>query len=168
MINMERKPESSNKSLWAKIDDIKVNPTMKVYVSVKNLNELQVNGGGKVVSENSIATDYISMGVAGNGSIDIDLKGNSIKSELSGNGNLTVKGYGTSMDLLLSGSGTVNAYGCALESAKVKVSGPGVAQLNVTSNLEGVVLGNGQVKHKGNTKNVVKHIYGAGSVERAY
>src|SRR5690606_26499369 len=46
MINIDRKPESPNKSIWAKIDDIKVNPTMKLYVSVKNVNELQVNGAG--------------------------------------------------------------------------------------------------------------------------
>src|ERR1044071_1588784 len=42
MINIERKPET-NKSLWSKIDDIKLNPTMKLYVSMKNINELQVN-----------------------------------------------------------------------------------------------------------------------------
>src|SRR5436190_16905599 len=53
MINMERKPDNSNKSMWAKIDDIKLNPTMKVYVSMKNVRELQVNAKGKIVSENS-------------------------------------------------------------------------------------------------------------------
>lgn len=47
MINIERKPENPNKSLWSKIDDIKLNPTMKVYVSLKNVSELQVNGGGE-------------------------------------------------------------------------------------------------------------------------
>ena len=30
------------------------------------------------------------------------------------------------------------------------------------------VLGSGQVKHKGNTKNAQKKIYGTGSVDRAY
>src|SRR6478752_2865045 len=62
MINIERKPENPNKSLWSKIDDIKLNPTMKVYVSLKNVSELQVNGGGKIISENSIATDFITLG----------------------------------------------------------------------------------------------------------
>src|SRR3989337_308601 len=52
MINIERKPENPNKSLWAKIDDIKLNPTMKVFISMKNINELQVNGNGKIISEN--------------------------------------------------------------------------------------------------------------------
>src|SRR5262245_56054416 len=37
MINLDRKAESPNKSLWAKINDIKMNPTMKLYVSMKNI-----------------------------------------------------------------------------------------------------------------------------------
>jgi len=168
MINIERKPEAPNKSLWAKIDDIKVNPTMKLYVSVKNISELAVNGGGKIVSENSIAADYISLAVNGSGSMDVDLKGNTIKAENTGNGNLTIKGYATSIDAVVAGSGAISAFNCALETAKVKVSGSGVCELNVTNTLEAVVLGNGTVKHKGNTKTATKKIYGSGVVERAY
>src|SRR6478609_85538 len=76
MVNVERKPENPNKSVWAKIDDIKIKPTMKLMVSVKNINELMVNGGGKIISENSIASDYLALSVAGSGNIDLDIKGN--------------------------------------------------------------------------------------------
>ena len=168
MVNIERKPENPNKSLWAKIDDIKLNPTMKLFVSVKNINDLQVNGGGKIVSENSIAADYISLGVSGGGSIDVDLKGNTIKSEVSGNGSMTLHGYATSIDAVVSGSGSINGFECVLESAKVKVTGSGACQLNVTNTIEAFVSGSGSVKHKGNTKNAQKKIYGSGSVDRAY
>src|SRR6266516_4598493 len=37
MVNVERKPETPNKSLWSKIDDIKLRPVMKVMVSMKNI-----------------------------------------------------------------------------------------------------------------------------------
>lgn len=168
MINVDRKPDNPNKSLWQKIDDIKLNPTMKLYVSVKNLNDLQVNGNGKIISENSIAADYITLGVSGGGSMDVDLKGNTIKAELSGSGVMTVKGYATSIDAVVSGSGTLNGYNCALETAKAKVSGSGLCQLNVSNTIDALVLGNGQVKHKGNTKSAQKKIYGSGTIERAY
>ena len=46
MINVDRKPDNPNKSIWSKIDDIKLKAVMKVYVSMKNINELQVNSGG--------------------------------------------------------------------------------------------------------------------------
>lgn len=168
MINIERKPESPNKSLWAKIDDIKLSPNMKVYVSTKNIAELQVNANGKIISENSIAADYIQLGVAGNGSMDVDLKGNTVKAEMTGNGNMVVKGYATSIDVIVSGPGSFNSLACPLDVAKVKVSGSGTCQLNVAQNLDAIVLGNGQVKHKGNTRNTTKKIYGSGTVERLF
>jgi Putative auto-transporter adhesin, head GIN domain len=168
MVNVERKPDNPNKSIWAKIDDIKVKPTMKLMVSVKNINELQVNGGGKIVSENSIASDYISLSVSGSGGIELDLKGNNLKTEISGSGNVTLKGYATTNDIVMSGSGSMNAFLCELESAKVKMSGSGNCEIAASSTLDAVVLGSGIIKHKGNTKNVTKKVYGSGSVDRAY
>jgi hypothetical protein len=167
MINIERKPDNPNKSLWAKIDDIKLNPTMKIFISMKNISELQVNGNGKIVSENSIATDNISLGVAGNGSMDVDLKGNTVRAEVTGNGNMILRGYASTIDASVSGPGTFNGFNCPLDNAKVKVSGSGLCQLNVTQNMDALVLGNGQIKHKGNTKNTTKKVYGSGVVERA-
>lgn len=168
MINVERKPDNPNKSVWGKIDDIKLNPTMKIYVSVKNLNELQVNGGGKIISENSLAASPLLLSVSGNGSMDLDIKGDNVKAEVSGSGKISLRGYASTIDAVLSGSGNLNAFSCPLDNAKVKVTGSGVCELNVTTTIEAVVLGSGTVKHKGNTKNATKKIYGSGAIERAY
>lgn len=168
MINVERKPDNPNKSIWAKIDDIKLNPTMKLYISVKTINDLQVNGGGKIISENSIAASNLNLAVNGPGSMDVDIKGETVKAEVSGSGSLSLRGYATSIDAVVSGSGSVNGFNCPLETAKVKVTGTGLCELNVTNNIDAIVLGSGQVKHKGNTKTAQKKIYGAGIVERAY
>ena len=168
MINVDRKPDNPNKSIWAKIDDIKVNPAMKVYVSVKNITELQVNGGGKIISENSIASNDLVLGVSGSGSIDLDLKGQNVKTDISGSGNITLKGYASSNEVLMGGAGHLNAFNLELENAKVKLSGSGNAELNVTNSLEASLLGTGSIKHKGNTKNLSKKAYGTGTIERAY
>jgi hypothetical protein len=141
---------------------------MKVYISMKNISELQVNGNGKIVSENSIAADNLLLGVAGNGSMDLDIKGNTVKAEVTGNGTINLRGYASNIDALVSGPGSFNGFNCPLDNAKVKVSGSGVCQLNVTQTMDALVLGNGQVKHKGNTKNTTKKVYGSGVVERAF
>jgi hypothetical protein len=168
MVNVERKPDSPNKSVWAKIDDIKIRPTMKLYVSVKNITELQVNGGGKIISENSLASDYLTLSVSGNGSMDLDIKGNTLKTDISGSGSIALKGYATSNQITNNGSGTLNAFACELESAKIKISGSGSAEVSVTAALDALILGSGSIKHKGNTKTVTKKVYGAGSIDRAY
>ncbi|MEY4931621.1 MAG: hypothetical protein RI909_2345 [Bacteroidota bacterium] len=168
LVNVERKPDNPNKSIWSKIDDIKIRPTMKVMVSVKNINELQVNGGGKIISENSVASDYLNLLVSGSGSMDLDVKGNNLKSEISGSGNIMLKGYATFNDISMSGSGSMNAFALELENAKVKVSGSGACELTAAASIEATVLGSGTIKHKGNTKNVSKKVYGSGAVDRAY
>lgn len=168
MINIERKPEPANKSIWAKIDDIKVNPSMKVYVSMKNVTELRVNGGGKIQSENSISADQLTVGLAGGGSMDVDIKGNAVTAEVSGSGSLTLRGYATSINATVSGSGGLKAFDCPLEGATLKVTGSGNAELNATNTADIFVYGSGSVKIKGNTKTLMKKVYGSGSVDRAY
>ena len=168
MVNVERKPDNPNKSVWSKIDDIKIKPTMKLMVSVKNINELHVNGSGKIISENSLASDYLSLAVGGSGSIELDIKGNNLKTEIGGSGNIILKGYATTNDIQLSGSGNLNAFDCELESAKIKVSGSGSAELSISGSLDAIVMGSGSVKHKGNTKSVTKKVYGSGAIDRAY
>jgi hypothetical protein len=168
MVNVDRKPDNPNKSVWSKIDDIKLNPTMKVYISLKNLNELQVNGNGKIISENSLAASPLNLSVSGNGSLDVDIKGDLVKLDVSGSGKIVLKGYATSMDALISGSGDISAFNCPVDAAKIKVSGSGSAELNVTTTIDALVVGSGSIKHKGNTKNATKKVYGSGTVERAY
>jgi hypothetical protein len=168
MVNVERKPESSNKSIWAKIDDIKVNPAMKLYVSVKNISNLEVNGGGKIISENSIASDDLKLGLSGTGSMDLDIKGKTVKTDISGSGSLALKGYAASNEIVMGGAGNLNAFNFELENATIKLSGSGLAELNVTNTLDARLLGTGSIKHKGNTKNLTKKQYGTGTIERAY
>ena len=168
MVNVERKPDNPNKSVWAKIDDIKLRPTMKLYVSVKSVTELQVNGGGKIISENSLASDYLTLSVSGSGSMDLDIKGNTLKEDVSGAGSIALKGYASSAQITSSGSGSINAFSCELETAKVKISGSGTVEINVSATLDAQILGSGTIKHKGNTENVTKKVYGSGSVDRAY
>jgi len=168
MVNVERKKDNPSKSVWAKIDDMKSRPPMKLFVSVKNITDLQVNGGGKIVSENSLASEYLNLSVSGSGSMDLDIKGTTLKTDISGSGSIAIKGYATSNQITDSGEGKVNAFACELESAKVKLSGSGSVEVNVTGTLEGMVLGSGSIKHKGNTKNVTNKVYGSGTIERAY
>jgi Putative auto-transporter adhesin, head GIN domain len=168
MINVERKPEVANKSIWSKIDDIKLNPAMKVYISMKTVTELQVNGAGKIQSDNSISSDQLTVGLSGSGSLDVDVKGITVNAEVSGSGVLTLRGYATTLNAVVSGSGNLKGFDCPLEVAKIKVSGSGNAELNVASSAEAFVYGSGSIKLKGNTKNLTKKVYGSGAIDRAY
>jgi len=168
MVNLERKPESPNKSIWAKIDDIKVNPTMKIYISMKQIQELQINGGGKIISENSISSPNLQLAVNGSGNMDLDIKGEQVKLDVTGSGNLKLKGYATVMNAFIGGTGNILAFDCPVETAKIKISGSGNCDVNVAQLIDALVYGSGTVRHKGNTKTAQKKVFGLGTVDRAY
>ena len=167
-INIKRKKEVKNKSLWSKIDDIKISPTLKVMVSMRDVNELKVNGGGRIVGENSIASNDLKLSVTGSGSMNLDIKGRELDAEISGSGDMALKGYASELDVKMSGSGSLKGFSLELERAEANISGSGTCEINVSDNLEAEVYGSGNLKHKGATKNVVQKVYGSGSVERAY
>lgn len=167
-INVERKPKDPNASVWAKIDNIKIAPTMEVYISVRDISTLRINGNGKIITENSIASNTLDLAISGSGSMNLDIKGKEVKTSISGSGNITLKGYATSNDINMSGSGSLNAFECELTYATIDQSGSGTCEINVTEELEAKVYGSAVVKHKGSTKSVTKKVYGSGEIDRAY
>lgn len=93
--------------------------------------------------------------------MDVDIKGNTVKAEaeVSGSGALTLRGYASSLDAVVSGSGNLKGFDCPVEIGKIKLSGSGSAELNVSNSLEAYVYGSGSIKHKGNTKTLTKKVY---------
>jgi hypothetical protein len=167
-INIQRKKTDPNSSIWSKIDDIKIAPTMNIYISMRDISQLKVNGGGKIISENSLASNKLDLAVTGSGSMNLDLKGSELTTKISGSGSVTLKGYASNNSIQMSGAGSLMAYTCELENAQTEVSGSGTCEINVTNKLDAVVYGSGSVKHKGTTKTVVQKVYGQGVVDRAY
>jgi len=167
-VNVERKDDSKNKSVWEKIDDIKISPEMTLRISMRNIKQLHVNGSGQIISKNSIAANNLDLAVTGSGKLEIDVKGQQLKTTISGSGEMTLKGYANDNDIKMSGSGNLHAYNCDLKTANVMVSGSGLCEIIVTDNLDAKVLGSGKILHKGQTKNVVKTVYGRGEIDREY
>jgi hypothetical protein len=165
-INIKRDESNSSKSIWQKIDNIKLLPTLNVYVSIKDVQNLSVNGNGKLITENSIASDKLSLLVAGTGSMEVDLKSESIDAKLAGPGTLTIKGYADNMNIENSGAGSIDAYGFEVQNAEASLYGLGSMQINVLGKLDAKIYGSGNMLVKGATKEIVKKEYGAGLLER--
>jgi hypothetical protein len=165
-INIKRDDSKSSKSIWQKIDNIKLLPTMKVYVSIKDVQNLSVNGNGKLITENSIASDKLSLMVAGTGSMEVDIKSESIDAKLAGPGSLTIKGYADIMKIENSGAGSIDAYGFEVQDANASLYGLGSMKINVSDKLDAKIYGSGNMLVKGATKEIVKKEYGPGVVER--
>lgn len=167
-INIKKQPKDPNSSVWDKIDNLKIAPTMNVYISMTDVNTLKVNGGGKLISENSISSNDLDLAVNGTGSIELDIKGRQVTTQITGDGNITLNGYASTNDITIGGAGTLKGFECELTYANVILSGPGECEVNVSEDLKATLYGDGVVKHKGGTKSITKKEYGRGEVARAY
>lgn len=165
-INIKKDESQASKSIWQKIDNIKLLPTMNVYVSIKDVQELSVNGNGKLITENSIAADNLYLQVAGTGSMEVDLKTKTLEAKLAGPGNLTIKGYTNNLVLDNSGAGGIDAYEYEAQIANAKLYGLGSIKMNVSEKLDAKIYGSGNIFVRGATKEIIKKEYGAGEVER--
>ncbi|WP_375580479.1 head GIN domain-containing protein [Marivirga tractuosa] len=165
-IDIKKDDSKTSKSIWQKIDNIKLLPTLKVYVSIKDVQKLSVNGNGKLITENSIASDNLNLLVAGTGSIEVDVKTKTLEAKLAGPGDLTIKGYTDDLILENSGAGSLDAFEFESQNADVNLYGLGSIKLNVSEKLDAKIYGSGNISVKGATKEIVKKEYGAGIVER--
>jgi len=165
-INIEKDDSQTSKSIWQKIDNIKLLPTLNVYVSIKDVEKLSVNGSGKLITENSIASDNLSLLVAGTGSMEVDVKSTNLDAKLAGPGTLEIRGYTDKFMVQNSGAGQVEAFEFEAQNADAKLFGLGSIKMNVSEKLDAKIYGNGNILVKGATKEIVKKEYGAGEVER--
>jgi len=107
MINEKENLNNPNKSIWSKIDDIKLNPTMKCMWSVKNVNELFVNGGARLSPKIPSHQTTLPWRV-GQCVLDLDVKAkHEDRAECSA---ISSSRYASVQRYPLSGSGNLNAF----------------------------------------------------------
>lgn len=166
VLNINIKRDDKDKSIWEEIDDIKIAPKLDVYVSMKNVKSLAVNGSGKIITENSIASDDLIVTVSGSGILEADIKGKKLTINHSGSGLMKLKGYANSADLNMAGYGKVEAYELEVNNMIAKLTGSGDVEAFVSDNMNATIYGRGSIKFKGDTKELTKNEYGQGKVER--
>lgn len=167
-LNINIKRDEKNKSIWEQIDDIKIAPKLDVFISMQNVHNLNVNGNGKLITENSISSKDLTLTNSGSGILEADIKGGILTIKNSGSGLIKLSGYADSADISLSGYGKIEAYKLDLKTAKASLTGSGDMELNVKDQLDAKVYGGGKILFKGNTKMVTRKEHGLGKVERTY
>lgn len=168
VLNINIKRDKKNKSVWEQIDDIKIAPKLDVYISMKEVNALNVYGNGKIITENSISSKNLTLTLSGSGSLEADIKGENLSIDNSGSGLIKLKGYANSANFSLSGYGKIDAFELNLKDAEAKLTGSGDIEINVSDNLNAKAHGSGKILYQGNTKAITKKEYGLGKVERTY
>jgi hypothetical protein len=123
------------------------------YVTVKNVEQIQVTGAGNVNIENAINVDNVDVDLSGFGSVDInEIYGNELNVSLSGAGDINIAGVVQSQRIKISGAGNYSAGDLQSQEADVVVSGLGDTTLWVEEDLSVVISGGGNIDYYGNPR----------------
>jgi hypothetical protein len=139
------------------------NPTVRYFITMKNIRGILISGSGKLESEH-ITTDRIRLKISGSGEFHIaDLQAADLEITFSGSGKANLSGSVKRQELDVSGSGEYRAEDLDSLEARVRISGSANARLRVQQRLEVSISGSGEVRYHGQPE--IKHtISGSGSI----
>jgi hypothetical protein len=135
--------EHEDERHWRWGNDDKVN----VYITVKNIDALNVGGSGDLIGETKIVTGDIDLNVSGSGNMKVDVEASGdMESDVSGSGNIELRGTCNSFESDVSGSGQVRVT------------------LNASGDADFGVSGSGKIEARGSASKVKANISGSGKV----
>lgn len=135
---------------------------VRIYITMRNLTDIEVDGSGKVKFENMFTVEDIDLEVDGSGEINAMLNAEDVESDVSGSGRILLSGKAEDHDVDCSGSGAIRAYDFITEETVVNLSGSGDCELNVSDNLSGKISGSGVVYYQGSVDDVNIKTSGSG------
>lgn len=145
--------------------DISVNPSksIKVYITLPELDALNVSGVCKVQSQNTLQSDHLKIGVSGTADMDLKISTASLKTAISGTAKMNLQGKATFAEFQISGSGNVMADNLIADNTEAHISGMGKLHVNAQKKLKVSISGMGKIWYKGNPA-VNESISGMGKI----
>ncbi|NQV53944.1 MAG: DUF2807 domain-containing protein [Flavobacteriales bacterium] len=165
--NIMDRIETDVKSNTLKITDnqcIRKLKTFEVYLTVKDLEDVRLNGSGDVITENTIVADALSFSINGSGSVDASVKSKELLLDINGSGDMDVEGQTNDIDIDINGSGNVHAYDVDAINGYVDISGSGNCEINASDALDVGISGSGNVYYLGSPR-VTVNTSGSGSIQ---
>jgi hypothetical protein len=130
--------------------NLKIKNKMRVYVTFKNLKELDLSTVGNVASEEQLAFDDLNMENKSVGNVDLKLTANKIDLKNKSVGNVKLSGKAEDAVFKNSGVGSLEAGSFVVQTMNIENTGIGSAEVNAEKNLKVKDSFMGKVKNKGN------------------
>jgi hypothetical protein len=138
----------------------------KIHVSADHINEIQVNSGAEVYSENTFTSEKLVLSVSSGAYARMDLKVDQLICESSSGAGMELRGEANSLNASSSSGSDIKAYELTAKNCIASASSGSVIKLNVTKSFEGNASSGADIKFKGNPERVDKHNNSGGNVSQ--
>lgn len=132
---------------WKLRNNWKDEDRINVYITMKNLEGINVSGSGDVIVETRFTTGALDLNVSGSGSLKIEAEASGeVKATVSGSGDITVRGKCDNFDSNVSGSGNIKLAMAIRNTAEFGLSGSGKVEASGTADVfKTSISGSGKV-----------------------
>lgn len=138
--------------------------SINYYVTVKELNALEVSGAGRVTGSR-LCADRLDLCISGAGKIKLDITVTELDTRISGAGNLRLAGEAARQSLTISGAGNYSASELSSKEGRISISGSGKSTVQASDRLDVRISGAGKVEYMGDPE-ISKRISGVGKVRK--
>lgn len=159
--------------------------TLHVYVTVPNINNIELNGSGDITINELSNIESLVIGLdgsgeinsagtistttslliphSGSGEISLSINTPNISSILNGSGKIILNGTAPTESIVVSGSGQYRAYDLTSENTTANLNGSGEIRVYASETLHVNIDGSGTVKYKG-SPSISQSIDGSGKL----
>jgi len=146
--------------------EIQKSAKMNVYVVLKSINELELNGVGNVKSESMLTLGNLDIDNNSVGNLDLNLSCIKLDMEINSVGNVTLTGSVQNVNIEQNGVGNLKAFDLSADILKISNNGVGNSEVNSDKEIYIELNGMGNVSYKGNAVIKEMDVNGFGKVNK--
>lgn len=155
-----------NNSLVIQSDRLlKTDKPIEILITCNRLEELEINGMGKIVILNSYRTQKANYTINGSGDIEAKVIAKDIKSKINGSGDLHLLGETQNHKIQINGSGDLKAEELISKNYDIHINGSGNANISVSEKLEVSIVGSGDITYSGDPA-IESNVTGSGKIKK--
>jgi len=146
----------------------KTEEPIRIYIETNDIQEITVDGSGKIFSDGLIESNELVLSINGSGLINLNLMVKELKTEISGSGDVNLIGETKLHKIEINGSGDIAAYDLISDESEIEINGSGNVKVNVSYALDVDINGSGDVYYKGNVKEISSQVNGSGKLNQEH
>ena len=128
---------------------ISTNKGLKAYITVKELNKINISGGVKVTGNSTFKTDAMNMDLSGGSKVTLAIDTKKLDADMSGASKVQLTGRADEVDMDLSGASSLDATELEAKRMEIEASGASKAQVYAKDVLNINASGASKVAYKG-------------------
>lgn len=138
----------------------------KIYLTVKDIEELKATSGSDVYSENTLKVRDFELSVSSGADANIKVDADTITTSASSGADLRISGEANAHFSSASSGSSINAYSLKSKRVTVKVSSGADINIYASESLNARATSGGDIDYRGNPETVNKKTSSGGSVSR--